>query len=124
MSDYELKAGKLNIHKSVNRTKDTQPLLYGDACVNINDIQSHADDQGNVKLRIALWAKRSERTGTDYWNGNIEPPKPRDTPSDALPPMSNAPDTPEIQRGDRPWVDQGPTEPAAATPGPTDDLPF
>ena len=119
-----MKPGKINIHKSVNRTKDTQPLLYGDACINLDDLRHAVDQNGNVKLRIALWAKRSDRTGTDYWNGNIDLPKQRDTPSEAMPPMSNAPDTVEIPRGEAPWVQGGssPEEPAPITGA--DDLPF
>lgn len=105
-NDYQQKEGKINVFTN-NRERDAatgeltskgqvQPLLTGDMTLDLQEYYKNGDvevvtedgvEKHIVKLRCALWAKTSEKTGTKYWQGNVQVAKKKQASHDELPPM-------------------------------------
>jgi len=66
---YEPKPGDMSLFKNDYKTSDSHPLLKGKALLNINELTEHADEDGNVKMQLALWGKSGEKG--PFWTGKI-----------------------------------------------------
>lgn len=98
MSDYVQKPMTINLFK-FNRTKDTHPLMNGDIVIDLTEL--NASDQVEqvevevngqkelhhvIKVKCSLWGKTAEKSGTKYWQGPVQIPKPKVEKHDDMPP--------------------------------------
>lgn len=118
MSDYEMKPNTITLFAN-NRTKDTQPLLRGDVCIDTRELADLIDPEtGLLKLQISLWGKTGKQSGDKYWSGSVRRPfvKTMDEAHNDMPPASGEPVQYEEPAPETSGFD--------ATESPTDDLPF
>ena len=122
------------------RTTNKQPLLRGDVMIDLKELGIPINKDGwmnvndanhLVKLQISLWGKYSEKTGTDYWQGNVQLPRERnnDRQSDAMPPIARFEPTQSQEPGsDAPSDDLPSYDPTGPSDGlggtEINDLPF
>lgn len=105
--EYEMKPGQISVFVNQKRTNDKQPLMWGKAKINLQELEAAADGDGNVELRVSLWGYEAQKGG-NYWAGTLQLPQAGQQQSSSLPPTSSVI-----------------TEDAPATEGaPDDDLPF
>lgn len=125
MSDYQQKAGSINIFDNTKkRTKDTAPIMTGEMTLDLKELYDggHVEtiivdgkETHIVKLQVSLWGKVGEKSGEKYLNGNVQPKKKKE---------ANHEELPEFFTTGVPPVETG-AQDAATTPTPIDnDLPF
>lgn len=105
--EYEMKPGQISVFVNQKRTNDKQPLMWGKAKINLDELEAASDAEGNVELRVSLWGYETQKGG-NYWAGTLQLPQSGGQQTSALPPTSSVitEDTPSTEGG------------------PTDDLPF
>lgn len=74
---YQPKPGDIAIFQNKNPKGKNSPLLTGKVHLNLNELQEHADPEGNVQLFVSLWGKQ-QKDGKPFWAGKANPPQPRE----------------------------------------------
>lgn len=83
-NSYVPKHGDVSVFVNNKKEKETHPLLWGKAYININELKDHANEEGMVELKISLWGY-SGKNGS-YWSGKMQVPQTSNEQTNALPP--------------------------------------
>jgi hypothetical protein len=123
---YTRKAGDLTVFTSTNRTKDSQPLLWGKLVIDpkqlLEELQKNPTEDGLLELRVSLWGYQG-KNNSRYWSGNAKLQEETRKQVEDLPP-SEAPVIVPEQPG---FMQAQSTDADNVAPGPGfagNDLPF